>query len=268
MSDQDIVVDQEAAPRSLPGEVLRQAREQQGLTLGEVSGVLKFSMRQITALENDDYEQLQGKTFLRGFIRAYARLLKLPPDPLLKMLGEASEPSPLQIAVPANMGETNPVSFYRRHAKKLAVSGLLLFLVSIVWFLGLVPTDWYQAPPAAVAVPAEPASVPLKPSNDAALVVAPAPSMTAQDVTAAQPAAAPSALVFDFFDRSWLEVKDASGAVLLTGEFLAGQTQTVTGKPPYKIWVGKVSAVKLNYGGLAVDLQPYSREDVARFTLD
>ena len=88
MSDQEIAAEVANVPRPLPGETLRQAREQKGLTLGEVSGALKFSIRQIEALENDDFQQLQGKTFLRGFIRAYARLLKLAPDPLLEMLGE------------------------------------------------------------------------------------------------------------------------------------------------------------------------------------
>ncbi len=264
MSDQDIVADVTEAPRSLPGALLRQAREQQGLTLGEVSGTLKFSTRQINALENDDFQQLQGKTFLRGFIRAYARLLKLPPDPLLGMLEEDSLPSPEQIVVPANMGETNPDPFYRRHAKKLGlVAGLLLLLGSVVWFVGIGPVIEHHARPVDAALPAGSAGVPQKPAQDATPAATLSPSGEAS-----QPAVAAPTLVFEFSDRSWIEVKDASGQILLTGEFSSGQIQTITGRPPYQLWIGKVSAVKLNYGGRAVDLQPYAREDVARFTLE
>jgi cytoskeleton protein RodZ len=264
VSDQDIVADVTDAPRPLPGGVLRQAREQQGLTLGEVSGALKFSTRQIKALENGDFQQLQGKTFLRGFIRAYARLLKLPPDPLLEMLAHESLPSQEQIVVPANMGETNPVPFYRRHARKLGLAAVLLLLLGgIVWFSGIEPTIEHRARPVEVVVPAGPAVVHSEPPHDTPPATALSPSSEAL-----QPAGAAPTLAFEFSDRSWIEVKDAVGQVLLTGEFPAGQTQTIAGKPPYQLWIGKVSAVKLNYGGHVVDLQPYAREDVARFTLE
>ena len=251
-------------PRPLPGETLRQAREQKGLTLGEVSGALKFSIRQIEALENDDFQQLQGKTFLRGFIRAYARLLKLPSDPLLDMLGEESLPSPEQIVVPANMGETNPVPFYRRHARKLGYAAIVLLLSgSIIWFTGTEPAMEHKVPPVVDAhPPAAVTGVQPAPVHDAA------PANELSPSTLSPPAGLATTLSFEFSGRSWLEVKDASGQILLTGEFSDGQRQVITGKPPYQLWIGKVSAVKVNYGGHAVDLQPHVREDVARFTLE
>lgn len=263
MSEQEIVNDATNVPRPMPGRELRQAREQQGLTLGEVSGVLKFSTRQIEALENDDFEQLQGKTFQRGFIRAYARLLKLPADPLLEMLAEEPLSVPEQIVVPANMGETNPVPFHRRHVRKLGLGALLLLVLGgITWFVGTEPAAEHQVQPDAVALTAESANM----HPESALEAAPADEFPVTATT--QPAELAKTLVFDFSGRSWLEVKDASGQVLLTGEFPAGQNQTLSGNPPYQLWIGKVSAVKLNYGGRIVDLQPYAREDVARFTLE
>lgn len=267
MSDQDITDDVTNAPHPLPGGTLRQAREQKGLTLGEVSGALKFSVRQIEALENDDFQQLQGKTFLRGFIRAYARLLKLPPDPLLEMLGEQSLPSPEQIVVPANMGETNPIPFYRRHAKKLGFAAILLLLSGgMIWFAGTQPAMKHQvSPPIVDIAPKEavPADGQPAPANDAT-------ATTQEPLPAAisPPAESATTLSFEFSGRSWLEVKDASGQVLLTGEFSDGQKQVITGKPPYQLWIGRVSAVKVSYGGHDVDLQPHAREDVARFTLE
>lgn len=265
MSDQENAAEVIDVPRPLPGELMRQAREKQGLTLAEVAGALKFSTRQIDALENNDFQQLQGKAFLRGFVRAYARLLKLPPDPLLDMLSDESAPVPDLIVVPANMGETNPLPFYRRHGKKLGFIALLLLLSGgMVWFSGVEPSAEPQAQPVGLALPVEKLeNIQQQPMQEASPV-----SALPLSGTVAQPLDLPTPLVFEFSDRSWLEVRNASGKVLLTGEFPAGQTQTITDKPPYQIWIGKASAVKLSYGGRVVELQPYTREEVARFTLE
>ncbi|MFY9328159.1 MAG: RodZ domain-containing protein [Georgfuchsia sp.] len=259
MSDQDISANVTNMPHPMPGGILRQAREQMGLTLGEVSGTLKFSTRQIEALENDDFQQLQGKTFLRGFIRAYARLLKLPSDPLLEMLGEESLPSSAQIVVPANMGETDPVPFYRRHAKMLGFAAILLLLSGgIAWFTG----PELRLPLPEVVLATGPVFVSPEPARDIT------PAQDAPHKVALETVESAATLSFEFSGRSWLEVKDASGQILLTGEFPDGQKQVITGKPPYQIWIGRVSAVKVNYGGNDVDLQPHARADVARFTLE
>lgn len=268
MSEQEIVTEAASAPqRLLPGSILRQARETQGLTLVEAAAALKFSVRQIEALESDDFQQLQGKTFLRGFVRAYARLLKLEPGPLLDMLAEETLPAREQIVIPANMGETNPIPFYRRHVRKLLLAAASLLLAAAVWYVGARSGMESPPKPVEVAVPTSHAeSEPLLAAVDSVLPDAD----LAQSATVVQPSPAVVVpeLVFDFSDRSWLEVKDASGQILLTGEFPGGQKQTIVGKPPYQLWIGKVSAVKLNYAGRAIDLRPHAREDVARFTLE
>jgi cytoskeleton protein RodZ len=262
VSEPEVLADETTVDRLLPGSMLRQAREAQGLTLGEVAGALKFSTRQIEALENDNFEALQGKTFLRGFIRAYARMLKLQPEELLAMLEAETLPVSEQIVPPMNMGETDPMPFYRRNGK--AVLALLLLVLAIAvaaWWHGdrLADSDSVigVVPPATV-VPAAPADVNSTAQSSASETVAPPGAI------------APSApaLTFDFSDLSWLEVKDADGKVLLTGEFPAGQRQATTGKPPYQLWIGRASAVKVIYNNQPVDLQPYTRDEVARLTLD
>ncbi|MFN6961162.1 MAG: helix-turn-helix domain-containing protein, partial [Rhodocyclaceae bacterium] len=68
------------------GAQLRAAREAAHLTYDDVARALKFSPRQIAALEADDYAALPGATIVRGFVRNYARLLKLDAAPLLQQL--------------------------------------------------------------------------------------------------------------------------------------------------------------------------------------
>lgn len=81
------------------GRMLVEARERLGLSIPDVARQLRLSTRQIEALEADDYASLPSKTFLRGFIRNYARLLQLDPEPLLAG-SQDTQPKDRAIAVP------------------------------------------------------------------------------------------------------------------------------------------------------------------------
>jgi len=78
-------------PTMSVGRTLREARERLGLSLDEVSNRIKFSQKQIEALESDDFKSLPESAFLRGFIRSYARLLELDAAALLAMVGGGNE---------------------------------------------------------------------------------------------------------------------------------------------------------------------------------
>jgi len=68
------------------GEVLRAAREAQGLTVADVAERIKFSVKQLEALEEGKREGLPEGAFLRGFVRSYARTMHLDETPLLAMM--------------------------------------------------------------------------------------------------------------------------------------------------------------------------------------
>ena len=65
------------------GRSLRQAREARSLTVGDVAQALKLTLRQVEALEQECFERLPGPAFARGFLRNYARFLRLDPEPLI-----------------------------------------------------------------------------------------------------------------------------------------------------------------------------------------
>ena len=67
-----------------PGVQLRVLREAAQLTVDDVAHHLKLARRQVVAIENDDHGALPGPTFVRGFIRNYARLLRVDAQPLLE----------------------------------------------------------------------------------------------------------------------------------------------------------------------------------------
>lgn len=67
------------------GSILKKAREEAGLSLQEVSLSLKISSRIIQAIEEADEKKLPAKTFLRGFVKSYANLLKLDEAHILEV---------------------------------------------------------------------------------------------------------------------------------------------------------------------------------------
>jgi cytoskeletal protein RodZ len=65
------------------GGLLRDAREAQGLTLGDVQAATRINTRYLQALEDGEYELLPTTTHVRGYLRNYAHFLGLDPQPLL-----------------------------------------------------------------------------------------------------------------------------------------------------------------------------------------
>ena len=75
--------DAHAYLRSRCGGALRQAREAQALSVQDVASKLRLSPKQIEAIEADNFAKLPEPTIVRGFIRNYAKLLKINAEPLL-----------------------------------------------------------------------------------------------------------------------------------------------------------------------------------------
>ena len=73
------------------GEQLRAARQARGLDLSDAAQMLKLGARQVEALEQGDWQGLPGQTFIRGFVRNYARILQIDPTPLMAELDKVLE---------------------------------------------------------------------------------------------------------------------------------------------------------------------------------
>lgn len=67
------------------GETLRSAREARGLDRARIERDTRIRERYLSALERGAYEELPGDVYARGFLRTYARYLKLEPDELMAM---------------------------------------------------------------------------------------------------------------------------------------------------------------------------------------
>lgn len=110
MTDPVSVHDADTAPapaRPAAGAMLRAAREGAGLSIDAVAQQLKLAPRQVRAIEEADHSQLPGRTFVRGFVRNYARLVRLDVDSVLAALPDAdAAPDTASLQPPAAaMGE-------------------------------------------------------------------------------------------------------------------------------------------------------------------
>jgi cytoskeleton protein RodZ len=68
----------------LPGRRLREQREHSHMSQEEVAHHLRLDVQLIKALENDDYSRLPSPAYICGYLRSYARLLKLPEDEVVQ----------------------------------------------------------------------------------------------------------------------------------------------------------------------------------------
>lgn len=69
---------------SFTGEFLKKVREYRGLTIDEISSITKISPDYIIAIESADVTALPPRVYLSGFLRNYAKVIKLEPQTVLK----------------------------------------------------------------------------------------------------------------------------------------------------------------------------------------
>ncbi|MBI3525067.1 MAG: helix-turn-helix domain-containing protein [Betaproteobacteria bacterium] len=247
-----------------PGRRLREARETRGLSIADVANSIKFSTRQIETVERDDFDRLPGATFVRGFIRSYAKLLQLDIQPLLAMLDQEKPQTATVIQLPKDTGAALPQAGEQRSYLPyfaLLLTLLALFVAFATYF------DWPggSAKPASIAV--APIAQPLQAQVEQPAATSVEPGQAAQPVTQSSDPDMRQ-LIFVFDDKSWIEVKDATQRVIFAQNNAPGTRQVVNGKPPFALVIGNATHVQLLYGDQQVDLHPYTKVDVARLTLE
>lgn len=129
------------APAARPGTVFAARRESLGMSIADVSAKLKLSRRQIEALESDDYANLPGNTFVRGFVRNYARLLELDPQPLIAFLDQHLPKETVQAVLPRLRDQSLPVL---RPEGATSLRGFVIAFFVVILVMGLAGgAYWY-----------------------------------------------------------------------------------------------------------------------------
>lgn len=282
------------------GEQLSAARKARGLAVLDIAQALKLGPRQVEALENGDWAGLPGATFIRGFIRNYARLVQIDPAPLMIQLDNVLEKPANSLSVPdgrpASMPHSGGAASRRDRAVVMAGGGLVA-LAALAYFL--IPNDLSDlrestqslldslarkeepasAPVAASAEPLfPPGATPQQIMNPQAVTALDAPPAAGSEATSAAPtqaagvtpapvATAPQ-MRFVFDKESWLEVRDRDNKLIFSQRVAAGSEHALAGQGPLSLVIGYAPGVRVFWHGQAIDLAPHTRGDVARFVLE
>jgi len=113
------------------------------------------------------------------------------------------------------------------------------------------------------------ASAPMPAASEAVASVATSatPAMAAPSAPAPLVTNGESAVQLLAAEPAWVEVKDASGAKVLSRHLQSGESAEVGGQAPFVLKIGNAAAVKLNYRGQPVELAAFTRSNVARLEL-
>lgn len=260
------------------GRVLAAARAELNLSLADVSQQIKYGVKQIAAIEADDYAKLPGATIVRGMIRSYAKLLQVDPGPLLANLDQSDIPA--AIAVDLHTDEQEPFIEGDKKSSRIYVFLSAAALVAV----GLVAYEWYANPPAtgevvkirpkvakneAVQAPRSPAGAGERPGETQTQAVESQGQATVTPaVVVKRNVSGLKRMQLEFDQPSWVEIKQANGKILLSQLNPAGSTQSIEGVPPFELVIGNAAKVRLTYNDAPVDLRPYFKVDVARLTLE
>ena len=181
----------------VPGRTLAAQREAMGWTVEQVADQLKLAVRQVVALEAGDYASLPGPAVVRGFVRAYAKIVKLDPLPLVTLIA-LNAPGPTD-ATGTTLRRDKPASFsevrFPSHGKR-AVLPLVPIIAALVvavvaasaWHFGLIPHSLVRADGAASqsATPAAAMTGVVQPNLPATIAAVPASGAPAIEINSLQ----------------------------------------------------------------------------------
>ncbi len=276
---------------------LRQQRLKRRLGLEEAARRIRLTPLALERMEKGELDQL-APIYRRGYVRNYATFLGLDPAPLLELI-EQPEPAQLRqvLAVPRRQPKFDR---YLKFATYLVVTTLIV--PPIVWlyvqggsrFIEPEPVagmELAESAPGAVeqrnasriarALALDDGNDPAESSSGGSAVAASALPLAAirplRDPAAAEPdAVAPdsealeeglSVLVIDLRADSWLEVYAADGERLEYDLLRAGDRRRFEAKPPFRLLLGRASAIALEVDGQTVEFDGQDRADVTSLEL-
>ncbi|MBV8844920.1 MAG: helix-turn-helix domain-containing protein [Bryobacterales bacterium] len=239
------------------GNLLRSARESQGLDITEIAEGLCIQSRYLRAIEDDDFKSLPGTFFYKSFLKQYAAALGVPEQhlqPGIESVVEAEHlPLPPTQAVASPIRQLDPIvqasnrDYFtdRKLGIPVAVLGAVILTCSGFY-------SWWNRPvepraPLQQAVNQHPETQPA--------VVSPATSATSEPLPLTTPAlteqTAGVVLSLSATERTWLSVSSA-GKEVFAGILQPGETKTLTGLEAARMKVGNAGGIEIHWNGKPV----------------
>jgi cytoskeleton protein RodZ len=245
------------------GALLHQARNKAGIRLADASAELKMPVRVLEAIEQENWQQLGAPVFIRGQVRSYAKLLKVDVEPYL----EQARFHGVQVA---ELVSHSHVPRYRRVMESMARRAVYVVITAAiavpVWVAtqsqagrgAAQTTASLDVVPAAGELPAMAAANAAKPAKAAAPYIA---------SLAPIPRVNSNALTLRMTGDSWVQIHAPDGKSVEQGLLKAGEERSFRAGEIGRVVLGNAAAVEVQQAGSTVDMTPYQRANVARFTV-
>ncbi len=266
-------------PKVGSGSLLAAARKEQNRTVEEIADELNLSVTQIRTIELDQSEGLPEPTYVRGYIRSYARLLGLNVDEVLEhylnpnwQKGTRLDDMPRDIG---SANETKKSGFFT--PSKIVALVVILSVLAFLWFTGKLDGLFGNQASNRVASVTASSTAGVSSSNSVSpqiaentisseeeLNVIDAPSND-QQATAETTEQVQYSLSLSFSDTSWVDIRDQEGNRLAYKSYAEGEDFTVTSATAMKVFIGNAKAVSAQFNGQPYDISQYREGVFARF---
>jgi cytoskeleton protein RodZ len=261
------------------GQLLRRAREAEGLHIAALAVALKVPVKKLEALEADRLDLLADLVFARALAGSFCRVLKVDPAPILARFPRSDGPRLKTDETGINEPFKGPQGAGAVHriielARKPLVIGVLVLVIGTLLLvfvprravlLGQVSEDSPAVQQASVVAGTDVGGTLAHVLPHAEVKTLSAPP--AQAVSAPVPEAAIEAPLLQLNARgtSWVEVVDAKGVVQLRRVVAAAEKVSLSGVAPLSVVLGKAGNVEVVVRGKAIDVTASTRDNVARF---
>ena len=272
-----------------PGELLRLAREQKRLTLEDASAQSRIKLTVLEAIESGETSSIPS-VYLRGYLRNYARFLGVQLERIEENLDEVKGADAEMRSVFTYNTNRNQSDKWLKVTSYVAAS---LLIATLAWQFTHEAVLWSQGDSrlqsAAQENPSEPSentttsSRPAKTHLNASIASVEVlkqrgemeSGAVAEEAWAALHSSTKTELPEGHHRLSvttsadtWIEIFGAGDEQLEMDLIRAGTTREYAGEGPFRIMVGRASAVVMTMDGKAIDLGPFTRGNVARMTLE
>ncbi|MFT6100491.1 MAG: cytoskeleton protein RodZ [Arenicella sp.] len=261
----------QVAPKQGSGSLLAAARKQQNKNVEEIAGALNLSATQIRTIELDQSEGLPEPTYVRGYIRSYARLLGLNEDEVLDhYLNPNWQKGSRLDEMPRGIGSANDSDsrgFFT--AGKVVVIVVLGLIIGFLWFTGQLggirgsQTASITTPESVSTVRAPQAEDDQVPDDLSSVEL----TQESDDEIVAEPVSVENQLSLSFTDTSWVDIRDGDGNRLAYKSYAQGEDLSVSATTPMSVFIGNAKAVSAVFNGVAYDISPFREGVFARFTV-
>ncbi len=272
-----------AAPVTAGG-LLKAARQAAGVHMAVLSVNLKVPVRQLEALEANQFPTDQSPVFVRALACSVCRQLRVDPAPILALMPLTSNYLEPHGAVryanspPANLGRIDEGASPWPFKTIGAALALLILIVALVWMPQFSQWPFVQALLAKgssntteASTPVAPAVPEAAPTGAVAAVNQQPPSPTPGVAGAPSGNAVsgqPSELSLTALGTSWVEVRDGKNQVLWTGVLKPGESNRVPVLESATVTIGRAEAIQAVFKGQTVDLRVHTKDNVARFEVN